>query len=594
MSSKQFSVKLLKYECVSLNDYLLRSLISESSHIFKSIQRLEQKKGFLSKEELIRNSRKYRSVIHSNYAKAAYLSNSKDESLNQTFEKSKDMLLKIEMVWSLCEFLFVDINSPGLLLSQLLTWIRWHFPEIVQQTEQLLNKEKPYEDEKYWSLIIGLVLKGEMKSAKNLLKLNPAFENDDNLTLIANLLNSMPIFTKDQILYEFFMKWQAWSVQCKLSFNENIFNTQEEKNLVGILAGDLNTFKNMTHHFNSWYHLMIALILFTDPLLKETTLSSFSKECLTIFYGTNQKPKFSNFDEILIHAFAYDLMSVIQESCLAFQDNWWFVSHFIDLLYNGNQLDSNEIEEPKSLREFFLLDYANSLMEQKSLWYLAVDYFNACPEYGMEYLRANLEKVSIDNEVKALKIINIAEKHEFNELRRSVATVMARKWLSKGRLGSALIWAVKSKSPMLTSYISDCYLKKFAETKQFPDEDVLGSLGPLMLISDRLTFLAKYYEFNELKKRGMLEEASIQLENLITSKIAPKFFILTLLMDSIPLLEAESLILNGDQTHQILMALENYSNLARTEADKDPDCDEKENYLRLAIARNMARAMIFA
>ena len=65
-------------------------------------------------------------------------------------------------------------------------------------------------------------------------------------------------------------------------------------------------------------------------------------------------------------------------------------------------------------------------------------------------------------------------------------------------------------------------------------------------------------------------------------------------MDSIPLLEAESLILNGDQTHQILMALENYSNLARTEADKDPDCDEKENYLRLAIARNMARAMIFA
>lgn len=50
-----------------------------------------------------------------------------------------------------------------------------------------------------------------------------------------------------------------------------------------------------------------------------------------------------------------------------------------------------------------------------SLWQLAVDYFDHCQGFGRVYLELLIERVPLDTERKALKVLRICEKRQMNE-----------------------------------------------------------------------------------------------------------------------------------------------------------------------------------
>lgn len=50
-----------------------------------------------------------------------------------------------------------------------------------------------------------------------------------------------------------------------------------------------------------------------------------------------------------------------------------------------------------------------------SLWQLAVDYFDHCPEFGRVYLELQIERVPLDTEHKALKVLRICEQRQMSE-----------------------------------------------------------------------------------------------------------------------------------------------------------------------------------
>lgn len=50
-----------------------------------------------------------------------------------------------------------------------------------------------------------------------------------------------------------------------------------------------------------------------------------------------------------------------------------------------------------------------------SLWQLAVDYFDHCPEFGRVYLELQIERVPLDTERKALKVLRICEHRQMSE-----------------------------------------------------------------------------------------------------------------------------------------------------------------------------------
>lgn len=569
-----------------------RKLFAESSSIFSSIQTVVNKRSTpLSKKELLLYSRKYRCVLQANYLKLKeQYENSKrfDEYDKELFETFK----KIGILWHLCEMLFIDIHQTGILLNQLITWISWHFDELNQSFDQLIQSENPSQQPEYWDVVYRLVFRREISYAKNLLCLHPNIKSDDFI-LIFELLEKMPLYTNEQVLYEFYHTWQVWNYQCKKVYQEHVFTDENLIKLAGILAGDLKVFKEMRNLFETWYHFMIAMLLYTDPTVKESELTVLTIECLRHYYDGDHQTKF---DTILISVFSYDLMNVIRLCCTEFNDNWWFVTHFVDLFHNSNQLETHQVEEPENLRNFFVFEYANTLMNHNVLWNVGSKYYDDS-ELSKNYLELSLEKINIRDDLTAKKVLTICEQYNLKQLQKSISKIVSRKWLSLGRLSSALNWAIKGDDDTLMTHICDLFLKHFIKTEEFLDEDLINSLGSHMLKSDRLTFLAKYYEFHQLVENKKVSEAFDLLISLIESKISPYFFRPKLVIDLIPLIEHENCKTTQKQISNILSALEEFRNSDNYEhLDENYDLElfkQREDILRISIARKMSNVKNF-
>jgi nuclear pore complex protein Nup85 len=591
---KQLDSQLVNYKCVKPLIYtnrISRSLLSESLFVFKSLQRVSSKSEPLSRNELIKASRKYRSVIHSCFF------NLINDSENSDSLSLSDMFSQMEIVWNLCEILYMDIDSTGFVLNQLLNWIKWHFTQINRMATSVMNAEMPYIHENYWDVVICYIMRAEMENATLFLEFHSDAYTKQEFVLLRNLIKKMPLISTNQLLHEYYLRWQSWNEECLQALNDGHFDLNHRiKLIVRILVGDIDAFKEVLHLFESWYQLMVSLLLFTDPCIKENNLSSLCLQCIDIYSAKdNSNQELNSFDSLVIAAFSYDLMEVIQESCLCFADNWWFATHFLDLLYNANQLDGHQIENPSKFRESFIIEYANSLMTCQSLWQFGIEYLSHCLDNGLHYIELNLQRISFTNDLTAQKVIYFANKMGLNYISKSISKILSRRWLAKQKLGLALFWAIRSEDPTLTNHIADIFLMQYDKSGQFPDEDILSNLGRLMLISDRLTFLAKYYEFHQLKKECQLNSAAELLVSLLVSNIAPKFFIIKLLMDSLPLLETQNLVLNSEQTCQLLASLEEMLSFGQNCSDKNINIEflkEREDILRLAIARNLARAFV--
>ena len=562
-----------------------RSLISESAELFKVVQRVSMKMDPLNRQELIKASRKYRSIIH------LYQTKMRKENNEQLLQLCQ-MFYQIEVIWNLCEILYMDIHPTGHLLNQLLAWIRWHYTDIVTKANEIISSEVYHLHNNYWSVILSYICRCEIENARRFLELHQDSDSEEFIH-VCHLLNKMPINSPHLHLHEFYLRWQNWHDECKKFLDQGYFRKNTKIQLiVRLLCGESDVFIELANLgiFDSWIQMMAAILLYCDPCIKEYNLHLLSTECMEKFFQITKSKKYP-FDNLLVAAFGYDLNEVIQESCECFNDNWWFASHFIDLMYNANQLNDCQIDEPEKFREFFITDYANSLITHENLWTFGIDYLEYCPNNGMQLIELNLQRLSFSNDYMAQKMFDVAHKHHIVFVMKSICRINAKKWLMKKRLGTALTWAIRSEDAALTTQIADEFINTFYNEGIFPDEDVLSNLGSTMLNSDRLIFLAKYYEFISLKKEGKLNSAAELLVSLLVSHLAPRFFIQTLLIDSLPLLEGKKLVLNAEQTCQLLVSLEEFLN-SDDKTNKD-NFDQYEGILRLAISRNLARAFVF-
>ena len=71
---------------------------------------------------------------------------------------------------------------------------------------------------------------------------------------------------------------------------------------------------------------------------------------------------------------------------------------------------------------------------------------------------------------------------------------------------------------------------------------VFSFSGASIVVSDRLTFLGKYREFIRLREEADYQAAASLLHSLLWSRLAPKYFWVTLLIDSIPFLTADQVL----------------------------------------------------
>lgn len=548
----------------------VRLLIKESQAIFTTIPRNNVE---LTGANVITISRRYRSIVHE------CVDNLKRDLTADHSEQIKTFK-ELEVIWNLCEILLLDINQPGSLIIQLKNWIKMHFDDLGNESREILKslENDSYQfnegdtEHIYWNLIIKLVLRGELKKAIQLLRCHHEFQRNDQIKLVVDMLDSMPL-SNQYIVHEFCNKWTNWSAWCKRERETGQFDSNTALlSIVRLLSQDLDVYEQLASNCDTWYQLMVACLLYTDPCIKETDLSELCRRSISIF--KKNQPRFNQvsdqsgdeFDEIIIAAFEYDLLQVIAYCCSYLDDNWWFVTHFVDLLHCSNQLKIHDIIDSDKLRETFLKDYAATLFDDEQLWPIGVSYLDSCSKTGIHFLETLLSRVPLDinDESRAYQLISIARKRNMTSLVKSICILMARGWLSKAvrldkdsikvdkykqtngddlpptsNLSNALYWAIKSEDTYIITYISDQYLYYYCRAGKFPDVSIFDSLRRTTISSERLAFVAKYHEFKQLiqNPEDEMHEAGDLMKALLASKIYPKYFCQELLEDAKLLLE---------------------------------------------------------
>ncbi|XP_037350271.1 nuclear pore complex protein Nup85 isoform X2 [Talpa occidentalis] len=588
---------------VDVYSQILRKLFNESHGIFVGLQRIEEElTGKSRKAQLVRVSKNYRSVIRACMEEMHQVAiAAKDPPTGHQFSSQVCILSAMELIWNLCEILFIEVAPAGPLLLHLLDWVRLHVCEVDSLLADVLGSENPSKHERFWNLVTVLVLQGRLDEARQML----SKEADASPTsagmcrILGDLMRTMPVLSpgNTQTLTELELKWQHWHEECERHLQDGTFASNPHlESLCKIMLGDEAALLEHKELLSNWYHFLVTRLLYSHPTVKPIDLHLYAQSSLDLFLGGESSPE--PLDNILMAAFEFDIHQVIKECSIALS-NWWFVAHLTDLLDHCKLLQSHNLYFGSNMREFLLLEYASGLFAHHSLWQLGVDYFDYCPELGRVSLELHIERIPLSTEQKALKVLRICEQRQMTEQVRSICKILAMKAVRNNRLGSALSWSIRAKDAAFATLVSDRFLRDYCERGCFSDLDLIDNLGPAMMLSDRLTFLGKYREFHRLYGEKRFVDAASLLLSLMTSRIAPRSFWMTLLTDALPLLEQKQVIFSAEQTYELMRCLEDLTSgrPVRGEPDvqrlQDDDIETtKVEMLRLALARNLARAII--
>ena len=573
-----------------------RKLLNEAHNIFLDLQKHkpETASGSDRKPQIVKFSRRYRSVI-----KACVLEFQRaveeciDQNQRKKLEDQLQLYNMIELVWSLCEILFIERLPGGILLSQLLEWLRLHFTEADRKARAAISEEMAEDHELYWESVYTFVLHGRLDEARQLLMVH-SMKDTSAFVSIDELLRKMPLFSRftGQFLDEFEMKFRHWQDECRHRLEQgNFASNRHLQTVCRILCGEDSVFVEMKDLCETWYCMLVSRLLYQKPTANPMDLQYYAQFCIDV-YGGNMA--FQPWDHVMLAAMEFDLHQVIKESSSGSSD-WWFVAHLTDLLHHSGQLESQRLTFGETLREFLLLEYASSLMSHESLWQVGASYLSYCPESGRAYLECYIEHIAIDTDMKARKVLKLCEQYELNDQVRSICKQMGMKAVNNGRLGTALSWGMRSKDVSFVTYLAERFLNEYTECGDFSNLDLVDNLGPSMLLSNKLTFLGKYREFHQLYEEGDQKTAAALLLSLLTSRLAPKQFWATLLADALPLLEVPEVIFNSQQTYELLHCLEEHTQARKLQdiPEKVQETEkEKLDLLRIALARNLARAIV--
>ncbi|CAG9820063.1 unnamed protein product [Phaedon cochleariae] len=588
-SNNQTSIFHLRQDVVLFHP-ILRKLVNESHGVFLAVQTLMTSKTVNQRIELFKLSRQYRSIIR------ACLENLQDEIMKSGDGVEKEELqnyitvfYSIECIWHLCEILFVEVMPGNLVLTQLLEWIRFHFPKYERNAATMLSGDLTglESQPEYWETVLGNLLQGRIKVVRVLLRQHSASDSSI-FKLVDHVFKAMPLCngSNGPSINDFNMQWRHWTMDVQSKIDAKLFTSEKHLDLMmRLVVGEEQAWIEIQDQCEAWYEYLAGWLFFTEPTVKPFELGQFAKRSIT---KMRMNHHMKHLDRVLLAAMEFDIFQVIKE-IQYMPENGWFVSHLTDLLHHCERLSSLEKEvenfSAEKLRESFILDYAVTLMGHKSLWQVGLTYLDNCPNDGLQVIELLLPRIHIDTESKALKIIREAKNRGLNSVVQCICKVQGMISMKRGRLGNALSWALKSQDGPFTSFLADKFLQEYIKSGRLDSKDLLDNLGSCMLVSDRLIFLGKYYEFQKLYQSGEYREASMLLISLMASKIIPKYFWYILLLEAIPLLESEELLFSSNDTFTIIHCLEEKEHL--------PELKEKIEILRLAAARNLSRALTY-
>ncbi|TRY74421.1 hypothetical protein TCAL_10429 [Tigriopus californicus] len=596
----------------SLFEPVFRKLINESAQIFIQLQRgVAPGCRDVGRDFYLQISRQYRSVIRDcqellDGAGADPNTMAVDGTGDTPSVAQSELLYKLELIWNLVEVLVIEtrpVSKNGIILPQLVQWCCLHFPEADQKARHVLteNPEQPEMHAHFWDALLLFLIQGRTEQAQKLLRLHSDFGNTEAFGSLDELIRKMPRYSPQLMMssVDFDFRFKHWQKEVRSRLDEGDFASSHELHrLALVLSGSEEALSEMADKCETWYQWMIGKLLFTQPDVKSYDLSYHAQQAINKFGGLSGM---TSLDSILLAVMESDIAQVINELSSTL-DNHWFPAHLLDLLYHTDPSAFETNPEDAiaaanacgSLREYLILEYGTCLMSHRSLWQVGALYMDHCPTQGKYRLELLLERIPLDTETKANKIMAMANERGMYSIVGSTCRVMGMQALREKRIGSAMAWALRSQDAQFTTFLADQLLLQYCEEGSFTSADLLDHLGSSMVLSDRLTFLAKYREFHRLcSEEQDFKAAASLLHSLMWSRMAPKYFWVTLLIDALPFVSCQDeVLLSSEQTYELLHCLQEISKDESLPKKQKLLLEEHEPQIRLELSRNLAIALM--
>ncbi|XP_049298168.1 nuclear pore complex protein Nup75 [Anopheles funestus] len=566
----------------------IRSMITEGSRVFYRLQRLRYGVTETPAKPIdyVKLSQKYRTIVR----KALQTMNHKvselpdDDPSLEAYRNLISLFYSIECTWHLLEFLVIDSNSSGAIVSSLLEWIRFHFPEPERAATDMLQSGRELDKlEDYWPVVKGLILQGQTTIARALLRVHTSSETHC-FQVAEQLLQSMPIYSvySGLSVHRYKTQWQCWCDNVRTLITAGNFAAEPKlEEVLRLVSGERKAWSEQLRSSTCWYEYFPGYLLYTDSSCKYYQLGQYANDWIAQFL-TNWRAapdkasagerQFKFLDKLVLSVMENNLVSVLQQVQM-FPDNRWFAVHIVDLLYHAGLLEmsagddddnasptkqsrNDDVSDGKLVRESLLFDFGSLLMSRSTFWQIGMDYLEYSSTEGLGAREILLARVPFQTERQADRIIAVARQNNYPDVAAEVCKVMTKRNLAHKNYSSALDWATRSRNSSYVRDVANIFLEHYCNHGELLCEQQVSHLGSKVFISSRLVFLGAYYDFRKFYREQSYAKAADLLIRLMDSKIMPSYFWPCLMADAIPLLEFNEPIIPSKETYTILEHLE--------------------------------------
>lgn len=565
-----------------------------------------------------------------------------------------------------CFTLFILLYMPEAELEdapvgdELMEWLNTHFIEpSTEEGDHLSVLTKPWEDENFWPYLTRTTLRGLSKATiffLETLSKHPSSFTRQIASKLIPVLSSHPRLQNHASEREYaaaHRKWKETVKTLRLALDQipEKERTDQFENwwsrisdIVGILEGRGEVVKRVSYELGSdWKEVCAAWGIYVDPRLRRKDLPDLVTSLVDDMPPDPTNPE----DTIQLSMLLGNPVDALDRAA---QLDIWLAAHLADIMEPLQLLDGDADENTGlTIRQHYILSYAEYLRSDPGLWRIAVEYMCSCGILGQERADEVLVRVSLRlNEkmtttdataatatttdetevagnilsgdvVGVLKELNATcFAHHREEVRRMVCKIAARTFVETKQYGLAVSYYTSAEDwPGLGRVVERVlgeYVLHGPETFVRAVAEIAPSLQQLRsdwttdgIFIRRLIFAVRYAEFHQKRVEQDLQDAALDLISMFQDDVVPKAWWGVLLCDSVNLLQyGDAMLFSSTGACELLHRLEEIqirtsqgsgddylSVLAKTIAvDGEQEVLIRLRTVRVALARYLARCAV--
>ncbi|KAI9062477.1 hypothetical protein FKP32DRAFT_1686414 [Trametes sanguinea] len=466
--------------------------------------------------------------------------------------------------------------------DELMEWLNTHFIEpSTQEGDELSSQERPWEDPAFWPYLTRTCLRGLSKASTfflNVLSKHPS-------TYLQGLAQQLsPLLTNHPRLYQFSAerdfavasrRWKDKVKTLRLELDRVPENERDDgfenwwdrfSDIVGILEGRGEIVKKVCTDLGAdWKEVCSVWGIFVDTRLRRQDLPEVVAQVL------DEMPPDPTDREDMIHSSLF-LGRPTQALSEAAQLDVWLAAHLADLMEPIELIDAEADDSELSLRQHYILSYAEYLRTDPALWRITVDYLYSCGNVGREMADQVLMRVPLRLEKRAstgtvgeeaariraghlagvLKDVNeTCFEYQREEIRRMICRIAAQAFIKEKEYGLAISYCTSAEDWAGLGRVVDLVLEEYIAQGPEQFARLVASIAPSLhalrtdagtkipapgVFLHRLMFAVRFAEFRQRRASGDGQGAALDAISMFREDIAPKSWWAVLLCDALDLL----------------------------------------------------------